>query len=319
MPETINKKVAASSFFRILLAASAIVLVGSLMACRSSQQNGGNPSVIRYAFAPSEEEMQDNSMRAQLMSKYLSSELHIPVEIIHVSGYAPTIEAMHTGKVDIATFGPLGYIIASQKAGAEAIIASGNADGKLGTYNSIIAVPKDSPLHSMDDLKAHAKSLTFMFVDPASTSGYLIPRAYLQTIGIDPDTDFGKVVFAGSQLAGILTIKAGKIDAGSVMEQMLIPRLIALGKLAPGDLRVLWTSDPIPHSPICVRSSLPAPLKERIQQALLAIPQKDPALWESLKKTYRIPDMTFVAVHDSTYDGLRKFAAEVKGFNITEK
>jgi hypothetical protein len=29
--------------------------------------------------------------------------------------------------------------------------------------------------------------------------------------------------------------------------------------------------------------------------------------------------MTFVPVHDSTYDGLRKFAAQVKGFNITEK
>jgi phosphonate transport system substrate-binding protein len=226
---------------------------------------------------------------------------------------------MHTGKVDIATFGPLGYIIASQKAGAEAIVASGNADGTLGTYNSIIAVPKASPLHSIADLKAHAKNLTFMFVDPASTSGYLIPRAYLQSIGINPDTDFGKVVFAGTQLAAILTIKAGKIDAGSVMQQMMIPRLIAMGKLAPDDLRVLWTSEPIPHSPICVRSSLPAPLKEKIQQAILAIPQKDPTLWATLKKFYRLPDMTFVPVQDSTYDGLRKFANQVKGFNFNEK
>jgi phosphonate transport system substrate-binding protein len=319
MPELVKKRLAASRVIRLLFAISAIVLVGSMLACRSSQQSGGNPSVIRYAFAPSEEEMQDNSERAELMSKYLTAQLHIPVEIIKVSGYAPTIEAMHTGKVDIATFGPLGYIIASQKAGAEAIVASGGPDGKLGTYNSIIAVPKSSPLQSIADLKAHAKSLTFMFVDPASTSGYLIPRAYLQTIGINPDTDFGKVVFAGSQLAAILTIKAGKIDAGSVMEEILIPRLIALGKLAPGDLRILWTSDPIPHSPICVRSSLPAPLKEKIQQALLEIPQKDPALWETIKKTYRQPDMTFVAVKDSTYDGLRKFADQVKGFNFTEK
>lgn len=318
MPKSVEKKVAASGFVRILFAASAILLAGSLVACRSSQ-NGGNPSVLRYAFAPSEEEMQDNSVRAALMSKYLTAQLHIPVEIINVSGYAPTIEAMHTGKVDIATFGPLGYIIASQKAGAEAIVASGNADGTLGTYNSIIAVPKASPLHSIADLKAHAKNLTFMFVDPASTSGYLIPRAYLQSIGINPDTDFGKVVFAGTQLAAILTIKAGKIDAGSVMQQMMIPRLIAMGKLAPDDLRVLWTSEPIPHSPICVRSSLPAPLKEKIQQAILAIPQKDPTLWATLKKFYRLPDMTFVPVQDSTYDGLRKFANQVKGFNFNEK
>lgn len=314
------KTVAVSARWRTtLLLATLAVLSGSILSCKSSHRSDGYPSVIRFAFMPSEEEMQDNSLRAQLMSKYLKSQLGIPVEIIDVSGYAPTIEAMHTGKVDIATFGPMGYILASQKAGAEAIVSAGDANGKLGTYNSIIAVPKNSPLHSIDNLKAQAKKLTFMFVDPASTSGYLIPRAYLQSIGINPDKDFGKVVFAGSQVAAILTVKAGKIDAGSVMQQMLIPRLIAMGKLAPDDLRILWTSDPIPHSPICVRNSLPGPLKEKIRQALLDIPQKDPALWDLFKKTYRIPDMTFVPVHDSTYDGLRKFSEQLKDLNVNEK
>ena len=307
------------TLMRMFLAAGAILLAASVTACRSSQQNGGDPAVLRYAFLPSEEEMQDNSMRGQLMSKYLASQLHIPVEIITVSGYAPTIEAMRAGKVDIATFGPLGYMIASQRAGAEAIVAPGDASGKVGTYNSIIAVPKNSPLHSIADLKAHAKNLTFMFVDPASTSGYLIPRAYLQSIGINPDKDFAKVVFAGSHLAGVMTIKSGKVDAGSVMQQTIIPRLIALGKLAPDDLRTLWTSQSIPDSPICVRRTLPAALQEKIRQALLAIPQKDPVLWDSIKKSYRRPDLNFVPVHDSTYDVLRAFAAQVKDFNFSEK
>ena len=302
-----------------LLVLISALLAGSLVACKSSQQNGGNPSVLHYAFAPSEEEAQDNSIETDLLQKYLQAQLHIPVEIIRVSGYAPTIEAMHTGKVDIATFGPLGYIIASQKAGAQAIIARGEKDRTFGTYNSIIAVPKDSPIHSIADLKAHAKDIVFMFTDPASTSGNLVPRAYLQSIGIDPDKDFKKVVFAGSHLAGVLTIKAGKVDAGAVMKQLIIPRLITEGRLAPDDLRVLWTSDSIPNSPICVRSSLPAPLKEKIRQAMLAIPQKDPALWESIKQTYRHSDMTFIPVSDSTYDGLRRLAANLKDFNITEK
>jgi phosphonate transport system substrate-binding protein len=304
---------------RALLIGAIALLTVSLSACRSSQRSDGYPTVIRFAFQPSEEEMQDNSMRAQLLSKYLTSQLNIPVEVIDVSGYAPTIEAMHTGKIDIATFGPLGYILASKKAGAEAIVSTGDATGKLASYNSIIAVPKSSSLHSIDDLKAHAKDVTFMFVDPASTSGYLIPRAYLQGIGINPDRDFGKVIFAGSQVASILTIKSGKVDAGSVMQQILIPRLIAMGKLAPDDLRILWTSGPIPRSPISVRGSLPGPLKEKIRQALLDIPQKNPALWDVFKKTYRMPDLTFVSVHDSTYDGLRKFANQLKDLNVNEK
>ena len=300
----------------LLLAASA--LLPSLTACNSSQPNG-DPPVLRYAFMPSQEEMQDNSVRSAMMSRYLTDQLHMPVQIINVSGYAPTIEAMRAGKVDIATFGPLGYIIASEKAGAKAIVASGTPDRNLDTYNSEIAVPKNSPLHSMADLKAHARNLTFVFVDPASTSGYLIPRAYLQSIGIHPDQDFGKVVFSGSHLASVMAIKGGKADAGSVMEQVLIPRLIALGKLAPDDLRVLWTSTPIPDSPICVRTSLSTPLQQKIQQALLAIPEKDPALWKTIKEFYRRPNMTFVAVQNSDYDGLRKFAAQLKDLNVADK
>jgi phosphonate transport system substrate-binding protein len=294
-------------------------LLASMTACRSSQQNDGSPSVIHFAFMPSQEEMEDNSVRAAMMEKYLTAALHIPVKVIDVSGYAPTIEAMRAGKVDIAAFGPLGYIIASQKAGAVAIVAPGTADKKLDTYNSIIVVPKNSPLHSIADLKAHAKNLTFAFVDPASTSGYLIPRAYLQSIGINPDKDFGKVVFSGNHLASVMAIKAGKVDAGPVMKQVLIPRLIALGKLAPDDLRVLWTSDPIPDSPICVRKSLPGPLKEKIRQALLAMPQKDPPLFNAFKELYRRPYMTFVPAQDSDYDGLRKFAAQLKDFNLNGK
>ena len=297
---------------------ASLLLLASMTACKSSQQNG-DPPVLRYVMIPSQEEMQDDTVRASLMSKYLTAELHIPVEIMKVSGYAPTIEAMRARKVDIATFGPLGYIIASQKAGAVAIVASGTPDRKLDTYNSIIAVPKNSPLHSIADLKARAKNLTFVFVDPASTSGYLIPRAYLQSIGIHPDQDFGKVVFSGSHLASVMTIKAGKADAGSVMQQVLIPRLIALGKLAPDDLRVLWTSAGIPDSPICVRKSLSAPLQEKIRQALLAIPQKDPVLWKTIKEFYHRPNMTFVPVQDSSYDGLRAFAAQLKDVNFGDK
>src|ERR1700750_1634394 len=106
----------------LLLVLSALS-ASSIVACKSSRGTNCNPSIIRFAFQPSEEEMQDNSVRAKLLSDYLKSQLDIPVEVINVTGYAPTIEAMHTGKVDIAAFGPMGYLLASQKAGAEPSVA----------------------------------------------------------------------------------------------------------------------------------------------------------------------------------------------------
>ena len=61
-------------------------------------------------------------------------------------------------------------------------------------------------------------------------------------------------------------------------------------------------------------------LKEKIQQALLAIPERDPELWKAIKDLYRRPDITaFVSAKDSDYDGLRKFAAQLKDYNLNEK
>ncbi len=259
-------------------------------------------------------------MRADLMRAYLQKELNMPVEVVRVEGYAPTIEAMRAEKVDIASFGSLAYIIASQKAGAEAIVSRGNADGSLGGYRSVIAVPKDSPYHSLADLKAHAQDIVFAFADPASTSGNLYPRVGLLSAGIEPEKDFKKVVFAGTHPAAVMTLKENKVDASAFMETAP-NRLIATHRLEPGDVRVIWTSELIPDGPTAVRKSLSEELKKRIQAALLEIPVKDPALWDNLQKTYS----TFgtatknIAVNDATYDGLRKYALQVKDFNFVEK
>jgi len=300
--------------------AALAALLGLLAGCSGAGATAGNgrPRLLRYAHVPSSEEMQDSSLRTELLRKYLEQELHVPVEMVEVSFYGPTIEAMRAEKVDVATFGPFGYIIAAQKAGAQAIVATGDAQHHPSTYKSIIVVPQDSPLRSITDLKAHARDLVFLFTDPASTSGNLIPRAYLESQGLDPEKDFKKVVYPGQQAAAALTVKARKVDAGAMSEQVL-GRLEDAGKLAPNDLRVIWSSDPIPASPICVRRNLPAGFKEEIRRALLAIPEKQPVLWESMKKFYRRPNMTFVPTDDSAYDSLRELAQHGRGINFSEE
>ena len=303
---------------RLLSSFCALLLLGSLLACNSNHSTGGNPKVLHYALSLSEEELQDSSVRSELLRSYLQSQLGIPVEIVRVEGYGPTIEAMHSGKVDMATFGPLGYIIASKRANAQAIVSAGTPDGSLNSYRSIIAVPKDSPIHTPEQLKADSKDLVFLFTDPASTSGNLIPSAYLQSIGMTPDKDFKKIVFAGSQITAALTVASGKVDAGAFSD-LVLQRLLAQHTLAADAVRVIWTSDPIPSSPYTVRGDLPGPLKDRIRAALLAIPTKNPPLWELIKKATHKPDMTFIPVNDAAYDGLRKFASQVKNFDIVEK
>jgi phosphonate transport system substrate-binding protein len=299
---------------------SSLLLSLSLSSCKAVDAKGSTPTILRYAFAPEEEQLQGGTIRSDLMKAYLQRELHRPVEVVRVEGYGPTIEAMRAEKVDIAGYGALGYIIAAQKAGAEAIVSRGNPDGTLGGYRSMIAVPKNSPIHSLQDLKAHAKDIVFSFSDPASTSGNLYPRVGLLNAGINPEKDFKKVIFSGTHPATVLTVAAGKVDAGG-FSASAETRLIALHRIAPDDLRILWTSELIPNGPTTVRKGLPEQLKKDIQAAFLAIPTKDPQLWSNIVNTYRTntSGMSYVSVNDGTYDGLRSYTSKVKDFNFVDK
>lgn len=296
------------------------MLCVSLGSCKESSASDTWPKVLRYAYSPSAEQLQSGSVSTELIRKYLESQLHIPVEVVRVQGYAPTIEAMRTEKIDIAHFGALSYLIAAQKANAEAIVSRGTPDGKLGGYRSVIAVPKDSPIHSMQDLKAHAQEVVFALADPASTSGDLYPRVGLQTIGIDPDKDFKRLLYADGHVADIMAVKSGKVDAGAFSESFL-SRLYAKGKMSPSDIRIIWTSTPIPNEPVAVRKALPEKLKQEIQEAYLQMQTRDPALYSNLMKSTNTTNTgsTYIPVTDSTYDGLRHYALQVKQFNFLEK
>ena len=292
----------------------------SLAGCKSNNANGGIPTVLHYALSPEAEQMQQTLMHTDEMRDYLQQQLHIPVEIVRVDSYGATIEAMRAEKVDIANFGALSYVLAAQKAGAEAIIARGNEDGSLGGYRSAIGVPKDSPIHSMQDLKAHAKNIVFSFSDPASTSGNLYPRAGLLAMGIDPERDFKKVVFSGSHLDTVMAVKSDKVDAGAFMVG-IVPMLAKVHKMNPDDVRILWTSELIPDSPVAVRGSLPEQLKKNIQAAWVEMPTRNPKLSAEMNATYRMMStgVKYVPVKDADYNQLRTYMSQVKEFKFQEK
>jgi len=73
-------------------------------------------------------------------------------------------------------------------------------------YHSLIVVPKDSPVQSVQELKGK----TFLFSAPASTSGHLFPRALLiELLGITNEEVkqfFGNVLFSGVNDKSILAI-----------------------------------------------------------------------------------------------------------------
>ena len=223
----------------------------------------------------------------------LSAQLCIPVKVFVGNNYTAVIEALSSGKIDVAIFGPFSYVLAADKYGAKVIALQLGVDGSK-TYNSLIITTPATGIKTLADVKGH----TFSFVDPASTSGNLIPRYTLVKNGIDPDKDV-KGTFAGSHDVSLLGVASGKSEAGAVASD-IFAKTIKDGKVKESDVVVLSTSDPIPNSPVAVRKDMSDADATLLKNAMMAV--KDPAALKSLNTA------GFVENSDSNYNTLRDVA-----------
>src|SRR5262245_34772985 len=126
----------------------------------------GRPKTLRYVYAPTTEEPQAQSIRLDRLKDYLHERLKIDVELYKVSGgYGAIIEALRAKKIDVATLGPFGYLIASEKAGAEVLVVRATKDTAEGIYSGAIEVRKDRPIRNIGELHVHASVFTLSYVD----------------------------------------------------------------------------------------------------------------------------------------------------------
>lgn len=198
------------------------------------------------------------------MRAYLEQKLGRPVKVFTATDYAGVIEAMRQDRVDIAWFGPLSYILAEQEADAEAFAVGVRTNGKS-TYQSIFVVPGDSQAQSLQDLKGK----TVAFVDPASTSGALMPSyMVLKATGKKPEEFFGKLIYAGSHDAAEMAVKNRTVDAAADND-ITYNKMLKEGLITKETNRILVESDPLPGPPLVYRKDLDEDTKAKIREAIL--------------------------------------------------
>jgi phosphonate transport system substrate-binding protein len=246
---------------------------------------------------------------------YLQKRLGLDVEFIFTTDYTSVIEALRTKKIEAAELGPFAYVIATQKPGVVCIATLGR-NGLPSLYHSSIFTNPGTGIKTMDDVKKRSKSLTLCFADPASTSGHLIPRAYLTSIGLDPQNAFKQVMFSGSHAASLLNVQSGKVDIGCSTADLEMEKLIREGMAKRNDFVVLWVSPPIISNAIAIRQDLNKDFIKKVQDAFVNMAKDDPAAFNSYAKLYyaNTQGMSYIAAKDSMYDGLRKIAATIPQF-----
>jgi phosphonate transport system substrate-binding protein len=265
------------------------------------------PSTLNLGMVPGED-AEVRIHRYEPMIDYLKQALGMDVKAFVGTDYTATVEAMRAKKVDAAYFGPFSYVLAAQVAEARVFVVPGSADGITSTYNSLLVANAKSGITTVEGLVGHS----FSFVDPASTSGHLIPRAMLLKAGVDADRDL-KTIFAGGHDASLLAINGGKVDAGAVSSTQH-KRMIEAGIVDASNLVTLITSDPIPSSPFAVRGSLDTGLQERFRDAFLDAHNYMSV--EIRKELLGGETNRYVAADDSLYDPIRE-TAKILNLDLT--
>lgn len=233
---------------------------------------GGAPAFcsdgpIRFGIEPFEDPAKLEPAYG-VLADALEKELGCQVEVQVVEDYSAEVLAMRNGKLDLGQFGPVGYVFASQQAGAEPLVSFGTADGKLSSYTAGIWVPKDSPLNTVDDLRGADVALGGV----GSTSGDVLPRYALKTAGVE-ESELN-LSYAGGHPEALLALANGTVDAAQINSQTLATAE-AEGTFDPGNFRRIWESDPIPNDPITIRPDADPELKQAVKDALLNLPAED--------------------------------------------
>lgn len=223
------------------------------------------PTELRVGLIPSED-AQAMIRASQQVMEQLAARTGMKVKPFVANDYNGVIEAMRSGKIDVAYFGPFSYVLASQLANAEAFAIPVSKKSGQSSYQSILITRKDKGLNTVAQLQGK----TFAFVDPSSASGHLFPKAGLKGQGVDTDTYFSRVIFSGSHDASILAVANNKVDAAAVAEPIFF-NAVAKGHVKAEDFQVVWRSQPIPESPMAWRKSLDATTKQKVATALAEI------------------------------------------------
>ncbi|WP_347357931.1 phosphate/phosphite/phosphonate ABC transporter substrate-binding protein [Bdellovibrio sp.] len=284
-----------------------IVLLGPILSgCHLKKDVLGtaeNPIKFHLVPAVDAKVLTDNS---KVLKEYLEKNTPYKFQITIPQNFVAVVESFGTNRADVAAINTYGYYLAHKQYGAEArltVIRYGSA-----TYQSQFLARADSKIKSLKDLNGKKVA----FVDPASTSGYLLPLKTLKDLKVEPkDT-----VFAMKHDSVVTMIYQGQVDAGATYysppQNGQIEDARRLVKTQYPDVeqkvKIIELSEPIPNDPIAFRKDMPEEMKEKIVDTLLqfaATPEGQKALDLMLGAT------NLKKATDSDYDSVREMLRQL--------
>lgn len=300
-------------FFKYFLYLSPVIAFIVLSSERDMNQGelGTRTNPIRIYFTPSVDAEKITTNAKELID-FLEKETGYYFTTGVPTSYVAVVEAFGTKKADVAVVNTFSYLLANEKYGAEARLRVVRAGAET-TYKGQIIARTDAGINSIQDI--HGKPMAY--VDPSSTSGYILPKALLDNNGIKPS----ETVFAMKHDNVVTMVYQRQVSAGATFYS---PPDEQTGEIRDARFRVLkqfpdvaeqvkiiaFTAD-IPNDPFIFRADLPDIKKDKITKALLKFVET-PEGEEALFEIYSVRGL--VPTKDEDYDVLREM---LKNLDLT--
>ena len=264
-----------------------------------------NPKVLRFSIIPTQESVRELTLYKPVLD-LLSKNTGKKIEFYMPTSYSSVVEALLGKWVDVAVLGPESYLIAKTQ-GANIDVFATYFKKKDGVqeagpgFKSIMITKKGSKFTTVES----TKGAVMLLVDPASTSGSLIPESIFggKVVKMPLKQYFGKVAFSGGHDLSALAVFDGKADVGFVATHRFMNAVSgSKGRMKVDDFNILWTSPLIPQDPFVYRATLCPDLKSAIQQTFVTLDQTE----VGKKYLENVDSEKFVVMQDSDYNVIRE-------------
>jgi phosphonate transport system substrate-binding protein len=275
---------------RTLLAGTGAAATVGLAGCVGDLVGGGEDGddEVGMVLNPAEGGVDMSEQYAQFF-EYIEDEAGVTIDHSEAESYTATVSAIENEQTELADISPTGVIAAPDSMD---ILGMRIAYGAAQYFATIVTTP-DSPIDEISDIEEdHEVALA----DQLSVSGGLFPLFMLHDNGLDVGTapdgdpeDF-EVSYSDHDTAlnelferdGVVAAGVGEFVAAPYLSEDQMPdefmeesaEVDILGT-EDEELQLLELSDPIPRAPIVARANWDDPVKDDIQEALLAAEEED--------------------------------------------
>nr|WP_298998605.1 phosphate/phosphite/phosphonate ABC transporter substrate-binding protein [uncultured Allomuricauda sp.] len=242
------------------------------------------------------------------LSKALGQQLNRAIEVKSYPDVPSFIQGIKSNQVDIGFINTLGYLLLSlDNENMDPVATLKVKENAKDNYKTVL-LANSKTIDDLTFIKDNPEDVSISFVAPGSTSGNLIPRLFLSSIGFRfPEKVFKKVDYSGNHQAAIKNLLNGKTDICAVGSNEYF-RQLQLDSSLSQSTSVLWMSEEIPLGPVLLNKRIKDSEKKSLIGFLSNLHKTNPEALKAVKDGWSEAKQAekFLPITDQYYDDFRE-------------